>query len=290
MFNRKGIKIIEKQCQCYAPTSWREGRHSTVAIRSAADHFVLKCTRTQTPRCSASSQLQFKSTGCTDAGSWLLSVAVSCGRKRSCCAGGYLFLRPSPDRPYLRTKDLLLTSQTTNKRPPAHLPSLFGASRPSILSNWTPTTFGLDQLSGGNGRSQWPKKSCIARIRGRPLGSDPELNRAEVQSEHHISKTALSGGLPRLASALYHQSTRNIFALLFLLLLPKMALFVFIFAVSSSVVRLVAGKNAMEILHKSQRIFNRRFWRPPAGAPAFLSKASQQPTSKQLLIYMAHCT
>ena len=198
-----------------------------MAIRSAADHFVLKSPRTQTPRYSASSQLQFKSTGCTDAGSWLLSVAVSCGRKRSCCAGGYLFLRPSPNRPYLRTKDLLLTSQTTNKLPPAHLPSLFGASRLGILRNWTPTAFGLDQLSGGtDGRNG--QKSCIARIRGRLLGSDPELNRAEVQSEHHISTTALSGGLPRLASALYHQSTRNIFAVLFLLL-PKMALFVFIF-------------------------------------------------------------
>ena len=228
MFNRKGIKIIEKQCQCYAPTSWREGRHSTVAIRSAADHFVLKCTRTQTPRCSASSQLQFKSTGCTDAGSWLLSVAVSCGRKRSCCAGGYLFLRPSPNRPYLRTKDLLLTSQTTNKRPPAHLPSLFGASRPSILSNWTPTTFGLDQLSGGtDGRNG--QKNCIARIRGRPLGSDPELNRAEVQSEHHINNSTLNRLTETRERAVPPVYEEHLRCIILLLLLPKMALFVFIF-------------------------------------------------------------
>ena len=32
MLKGKGVKIIEKQCQCYAPTSWREGRHPTVAI------------------------------------------------------------------------------------------------------------------------------------------------------------------------------------------------------------------------------------------------------------------
>ena len=116
-----------------------------------------------------SSELQCNGTGCADLGSCLLLVAVSCGRKRSCCARELFVSPPFAARPYLRTKDLLLTSQTTNKQPPVHLPSLFGASRPSILRNWTPTACWAGPTLGGNGRrSQWPKKKCNARIRGRP--------------------------------------------------------------------------------------------------------------------------
>ena len=185
-----------------------------------------------------------------------------------------MFLRPSPDRPYLRTKDLLLISRTTNKRPPAHLTPLFGASRPSILSNWTPTAFGLDQLSGGTeGRNGQKKLHCSHTWP--TAGSDPELNRAEVQSDHHISTTALSGGLPRLASALYHQSTRNIFAVLFF---SCSLLLVRFFAVSSSS-GLVAGKNAMENPTQVATHFQSSFlaaWRP-----AGVFEQGQQATNQQ---------
>ena len=133
------------------------------------------------------------------------------------CAGGYLFLRPSPlDR--ISAKDLLLTSQTTNKQPPVPLPSLFGASRPSILRNWTPTGPTL----GGNGRpSQWPKKKCNARIRGRRVGSDPELNRAEVQFRTpHLNNSTLerlTKTRKRAVPPVYEEHLRCIN----LLLLPK---------------------------------------------------------------------
>ena len=170
-----------------------------------------------------------------------------------------MFLRPSPDRPYLRTKDLLMTSRTTNKRPPAHLTPLFGASRPSILSNWTPTAFGLDQLSGGtDGRNGQKKLHCSHTWP--TAGSDQELNRAEVQSDHHISTTALSRGLPRLASALYHQSTRNIFAVLLFSCSQKwLALLVFLLFRRRPASW--QAKMQWKILHKSQLIFNRRFCR-----------------------------
>ena len=126
---------------------------------------------------------------------------------------------PFAARPYLRTKDLLLTSQTTNKQPPVPLPSLFGASRPSILRNWTPTGPTL----GGNGRpSQWPKKKCNARIRGRRVGSDPELNRAEVQFRTpHLNNSTLerlTKTRERAVPPVYEEHLRCII----ILLLPTM--------------------------------------------------------------------
>ena len=159
---------------------------------------------------------------------------------------------PFAARPYLRTKDLLLTSQTTNKQPPVHLPSLFGASRSSILRNWTPTAFWAGPTLGGNGRrSQWPKKNCNARayVADR-VGSDPELNRAEVQFRTpHLNNSTLerlTKTRERAVPPVYEEHLRCII----LLLLPTVVSFVFLL--------LFRGRQkCTEILHKSQLIFNR---------------------------------
>lgn len=68
----------------------------------------------------------------------------------------------------------------------------------------------------GNGRSQWPKKVTMLRIRGRTLGSDPELNRAEIQSEHHLPTNStlkrLTKTRERAVPPVYEEHLRVLFS------------------------------------------------------------------------------
>ena len=89
---------------------WREGRHPTQPKRcgghGSAGRSVSKILNETIPTLFyTSSQLQCSDTGCTDVGFCFLLVAVSCGRKRSCCAPGVICfsaLRRSTVSPHKR--------------------------------------------------------------------------------------------------------------------------------------------------------------------------------------------
>ena len=123
-------------------------------------------------------------------------------------------------------------------------------------------------IVGGNRRTQWPKKGAmLAYVAGRSglvqnqikMKSNPNTNSPRSTLRKRLTETR-----ERTVPPVYEEHLRFIISSL----APKNGnvRLTYFFAVSSSVVRLVAGKNAMEILHKSQRIFNRRFWPPGDGA------------------------
>ena len=91
--------------------------------------------------------------------------------------------------------------------------SLPAVPRPGICNNCQPIAFGSDHHRGITvGVGPWPKK-CSRAWWPDPFRSHPKPAETNADPQSH-PKALYRGCLPRLARALYHQSTRNISSIL----------------------------------------------------------------------------
>lgn len=231
------------------------GQTSDGCHRSAAGYFVLKMPENTNPMlsCIVPTPMQQH---------WLhrcgLLPPFSGGILRAntvvLCRG--LFVSPPFARPTVSPPKRLIADLSNHQQ---------ATTSTSVLPLWDIKAQYLEQLDtncvwagptlGGNGRSQWPKKVTMLRIRGRTLGSDPELNRAEVQTEHHLTTNSALNRLTetreRAVPPVYEEHLRCI-----ILLLPKMGFRSFLLAVSFRRRLPPRGRQkCMESVHKSQLLF-----------------------------------